>query len=91
LPTFVKNKNVWEIKNAKKRHQSKNNAKKRFYIYACSKSIDRYLLPVGLTAANLPQWGAAAGWHKQTDVRQLHRACSANYPTSANKPLAFSN
>jgi len=28
----------------------------------CPPTIDRYLLPAGLTAANWQQWRAAAGW-----------------------------
>jgi len=45
------------------------------------RAIDRYLLPTGLTAANLPQWVCCCGMNGPTNARKMHRPCSLSRRT----------
>jgi len=47
-------------------------------------AIDRYLLPAGPTAANLPHAAAAGEWDRRTGTVPFHRPCAAYYTGSAN-------
>ena len=45
------------------------------------RAIDRYLLPTGLTAANLQQWVCCCGMNGPTNARKMHRPCSLSRRT----------